>query len=294
MHKRYRVFIGSAFDLRKERSLVIQTLIEMDCIPEGMQLFPLREEKEFEHIKNIIDSSDCYLMVLGDRLGSGGEEKMIYVKKEYEYALQKGLDVLVLMHHDLDTVFRSGQSPVMRDLYSSIHSDSALEYWRDSDDLQKNLLSGFSKTIRTRSLSSPASVSETYSKEVSLQKSSADDKAIAGAKQTHTSLLMKIMERISMKMPLQRLLARHKLVILEHHAPPIKPEFYVKEASGKDEENRLADDVGTLIALAQSSFSRAAEQAVRENDAYEIETHGAVRGKLVIRQPGNKYSCDVS
>lgn len=223
MHKRYRVFIGSAFDLGKERSLVIQTLIEMYCIPEGMQLFPLREEKEFEHIKNIIDSSDCYLMVLGDRLGTGHEEKMIYIKKEYEYALHKGLDVLVLMHHDLDTVFRSESSPVIRDLYSSIHADSALEYWNDSDDLQKNLLAGFSKTIRTKSLSSPASRPKTECNEEPFLKSLADENVIAAE----------------------------------------------------------------LIALAQSSFSRAAEQAIRENDAYGITTHGAVKGKLEVRQPGN-------
>lgn len=42
MEKRYQVFISSTFvDLEEERSSVIQTVMEMDCIPAGMELFPV-------------------------------------------------------------------------------------------------------------------------------------------------------------------------------------------------------------------------------------------------------------
>lgn len=41
MDKRYQVFVSSTYtDLKDERSAIFQTLMEMDCIPAGMELFP--------------------------------------------------------------------------------------------------------------------------------------------------------------------------------------------------------------------------------------------------------------
>lgn len=52
MDKRYQVFVSSTFtDLKDERSAVIQTLMKMDCIPAGMELFPAMDEEQFEFIK---------------------------------------------------------------------------------------------------------------------------------------------------------------------------------------------------------------------------------------------------
>ncbi len=39
---RYQVFVSSTYrDLQEERQQVIQALLELDCIPAGMELFPL-------------------------------------------------------------------------------------------------------------------------------------------------------------------------------------------------------------------------------------------------------------
>lgn len=52
MNKRYQVFISSTFtDLKDERSKVIQTIMELDCIPAGMEIFPAIDEEQFEFIK---------------------------------------------------------------------------------------------------------------------------------------------------------------------------------------------------------------------------------------------------
>jgi hypothetical protein len=56
MEKRYQVFVSSTFvDLKDERQKVMQTLMKMDCIPAGMELFPATDEEQFEFIKRIID-----------------------------------------------------------------------------------------------------------------------------------------------------------------------------------------------------------------------------------------------
>lgn len=47
MEKRYQVFVSSTFtDLQEERRHVIQTLVKMDCIPSGMELFPAADEEQ--------------------------------------------------------------------------------------------------------------------------------------------------------------------------------------------------------------------------------------------------------
>lgn len=52
MEKRYQVFVSSTFaDLKEERRHVIQALMEMDCIPAGMELFPATDEEQWEFIK---------------------------------------------------------------------------------------------------------------------------------------------------------------------------------------------------------------------------------------------------
>ena len=41
MEKRYQVFVSSTYtDLQEERLKVMQTLMRLDCIPAGMELFP--------------------------------------------------------------------------------------------------------------------------------------------------------------------------------------------------------------------------------------------------------------
>jgi hypothetical protein len=51
MDKRYQVFVSSTYaDLKEERQYVIQALMEMDCIPVGMELFPVADEEQWKFI----------------------------------------------------------------------------------------------------------------------------------------------------------------------------------------------------------------------------------------------------
>lgn len=66
MDKRYQVFVSSTFkELDKERNLLIQTLLRNGCFPAGMKLFPAIDEEQFEYIKQIIDDTDYFVILLG-------------------------------------------------------------------------------------------------------------------------------------------------------------------------------------------------------------------------------------
>jgi hypothetical protein len=78
MDKRYQVFVSSTYaDLKQERQRVIQALMEMDCIPAGMELFPAADDEQWAFIKRIIDDCDYYLIIIGGRYGSTTPEGII-------------------------------------------------------------------------------------------------------------------------------------------------------------------------------------------------------------------------
>jgi hypothetical protein len=95
MERRYQVFISSTFvDLIDERREVMQALLEMDCLPAGMELFPAGDTDQWTLIKGVIEQSDYYLVILGGRYGSLSEEGISYTEKEYDYALELGIPVM--------------------------------------------------------------------------------------------------------------------------------------------------------------------------------------------------------
>jgi hypothetical protein len=99
MDKRYQVFISSTYsDLIDERQQVIQTLLKMNCIPTGMELFPAADEEQFTFIKKVIDDCDYYLLIIGGRYGSMTADGISFTEKEYDYAVERGIPIIALIH----------------------------------------------------------------------------------------------------------------------------------------------------------------------------------------------------
>src|SRR3972149_6915406 len=103
MEKRYQVFVSSTYtDLKEERQHVIKALMEVNCIPSGMELFPAADEEQWAFIKRVIDDCDYYLLIIGGRYGSVTSEGISYTEMEYEYALKIGQPILAFLHGNPD------------------------------------------------------------------------------------------------------------------------------------------------------------------------------------------------
>lgn len=101
MSKRYQVFISSTFiDLAEMRREIYQVLMEMDCIPAGMELFLSADEEQFSFIKSVIDDSDYYILLIAGRYGTIAGDGVSFTEKEYDYAVSKGKHVLAFIHDD--------------------------------------------------------------------------------------------------------------------------------------------------------------------------------------------------
>jgi hypothetical protein len=99
MEKRYQVFLSSTYqDLSIERLEVIKALLELDCIPCGMEYFPAASEDSWSYITSLIDQCDYYIAVVGGRYGSTTEEGVSFTEKEYRYALSKGIPTIAFIH----------------------------------------------------------------------------------------------------------------------------------------------------------------------------------------------------
>jgi hypothetical protein len=99
MEKRYQVFVSSTFaDLVDERRAVMQALLELNCIPAGMELFPATSDDQWTLIQRVIDDCDYYLVIVGGRYGSVDEAGVSYTEREYDYALQKDKPVMGFVH----------------------------------------------------------------------------------------------------------------------------------------------------------------------------------------------------
>jgi hypothetical protein len=155
MEKRYQVFVSSTYaDLKDERKHVLQALMEMDCIPAGMELFPATDEEQWEFIQKIIDDCDYYLLIIGGRYGSVTNDGISYTEKEFDYAVAKGLKVIALIHGAPDNIpfGKSEQDPVLRDkllgFKDKVMDGRLVRFWENAGELPGLVALNLTKTIK--------------------------------------------------------------------------------------------------------------------------------------------------
>src|SRR5947208_6893762 len=142
MDKRYQIFISSTYaELKEERRRVTETVIELDCIPAGMELFPAADQEQFEFIKRVIDDCDYYLLIIGGRYGSITEAGISYTEQEYDYAISRGLKVVALLHENPDQIplGKSEKDPALRERLEQFRKKVAagrlVRFWKTAEEL---------------------------------------------------------------------------------------------------------------------------------------------------------------
>ena len=156
MDIRYQVFISSTFaDLKEERSRVIQTVMELDCIPAGMEIFPAIDEEQFNFIKKVIDDCDYYLLIIGGRYGALSEEGISYTEMEYNYAIEKGIKVIAFIHEKPNEI-PLGKSETdqaarlkLEKFRQKVSTDRLVKFWSNAKELPGLVALSLPKTIKT-------------------------------------------------------------------------------------------------------------------------------------------------
>ena len=102
MDKKYQIFISSTYeDLREERAAVAQCLLDIGCIPVGMEQFPASNMSQMEYIAKMMTDCDYYILILAGRYGSLDSDGVGFTEKEYDYAISKGIPVMSFVVEDI-------------------------------------------------------------------------------------------------------------------------------------------------------------------------------------------------
>ena len=149
--KKYQVFVSSTYkDLVKERQEVMQILLEMDCIPAGMELFPAADDDQWTLIQEFIDDCDYYLVISAGRYGTLGTSDLSYTEMEYRYAIGAGIPTIAFIHQDIDSISKANSETTEKgqERLSSFHEllkTKVCKFW----DTPEKLGSVVSRSLRT-------------------------------------------------------------------------------------------------------------------------------------------------
>lgn len=154
MERKYQVFISSTYeDLKTERQAAISCLLDMNCIPVGMEQFPASSLSQWEYIKKMIDMSDYYLLIVAGKYGSiDPEENISYTEKEYRYAIHKKMPILAFLHENIDLlpVIKVGATDEERERVKNFHNTvkkagRLVDFYSNEDELKYKIAMAITK-----------------------------------------------------------------------------------------------------------------------------------------------------
>ena len=146
MDKKYQVFISSTYtDLIEERKKVQNTILSMMQFPVGMELFSAADTKQWDVIKSTIDTSDYYVLIIGDKYGTvietGTDKGISYTEKEYRYAEEKEIPILAFIISDDAPRIKSQREDNpdkmerLKSFVTDVTAKRMVEWWSSADDL---------------------------------------------------------------------------------------------------------------------------------------------------------------
>lgn len=156
MEKKYQIFISSTYtDLIKERTRVRDTILSMLHFPVGMEIFGAADEEQWEIIRNTIDSSDYYVLLVAHRYGSviseGPDAGISYTEKEYRYAKEKGIPILAFLINENVPVppgnMEKDNPEKLAAFKQEVKAGRLVEWWTTPDDLAQKLSVSLHKQI---------------------------------------------------------------------------------------------------------------------------------------------------
>jgi len=147
IRKRLQVFVSSTYsDLIAERQSAVEAILTACHIPAGMELFTSGDESQMEVIKQWIDESDVYLLILGGRYGSiEPKTGKSYTQLEYEYALSQAKPLFACVVADAALEARvkiQGRGAIETDEPQKLKAfresilTKMVRFWEDSKDIK--------------------------------------------------------------------------------------------------------------------------------------------------------------
>lgn len=155
MDKKYQFFISSTFeDLKEERKKVMDTILSMNQFPAGMEMFSAADEEQWQIIKETIDVSDYYILIVGMKYGSiEASSGISYTEKEFNYAVEHKIPILAfVIANDVSiTPEMTETDPVkaagLVNFKTKVKEGRIVKFWHNADELATQVSQSIYKAI---------------------------------------------------------------------------------------------------------------------------------------------------
>lgn len=144
---KYQFFVGSTYkDLVDERQVAINAIIETNNIVAGMEFFGAVGENQLEHIKQEIDQTDYYLLIIGGRYGSLTKSGISYTEEEYDYAVLNGVRVIAFIHSNPESLAynksetNSSNREKLENFKTKVQNSGLVCFWDNLNDLKSKIV----------------------------------------------------------------------------------------------------------------------------------------------------------
>jgi hypothetical protein len=153
--KKYQIFVSSTYtDLVKAREKIIETILKLYHFPVGMEMFSADDAEQWEIIKDTIDVSDYYIVIIGHRYGSVTSDGISFTEKEYDYANEKDVPILAFIRkrdvatkpHERDD--DGSKSEKLERFIEKAKKSKMCEFWDNDDDLSTKVAIALPKIFR--------------------------------------------------------------------------------------------------------------------------------------------------
>jgi len=155
-NKRYMVFVSSTYeDLKVARSKAFETILNLDHFPAGMESFPPADEQQWEFIKSVIRQCDYYILIIGGRYGSIDSDGMSYTEKEYDFAVEQQIPVIVLAHSDPEKLKerfpeeKEDAVAKLKEFREKVSSGRIIKLWSDQNEVGGLVAAGLVWAIKS-------------------------------------------------------------------------------------------------------------------------------------------------
>ncbi len=154
---KYQIFISSTYtDLVEARLKVRDNILGMYHFPVGMEMFSADDDEQWQIIKETIDSSDYYILIIGHRYGSLAEDGLSYTEKEYDYAKLNNIPVLSFIR-ERNVSIRPNEMECepdkikkLNDFIEKAKLNKLCDFWTTPDELAGKVSIALYKTFKRK------------------------------------------------------------------------------------------------------------------------------------------------
>lgn len=153
--KKYQVFVSSTYtDLFVARKKIIETVLSLYHFPVGMEMFSADDSEQWDIIKETIEASDYYVIIIGQKYGSLAKSGVSYTEMEYDYAKELGVPVLAFIRNPgVGTTPEERESDfskiqLLENFIQKAKANKMCDFWDSIDDLATKVAIALPKIMR--------------------------------------------------------------------------------------------------------------------------------------------------